>query len=235
MKALLALDTSSGATGTAVAVGGRVAATRRLPAGARHDRLLFAAVDETLAEAGVTRADLEGVAVTRGPGGFTGLRVGLSTAKGIAFALGLPMVGISSLEALARGAGAGEGEATAALFDAKKGQVYGLLVGGEGEAPLVAEGAYDPDDFAERAAALERKILFTGSGVDAYGERFAEQLGTRYRAAEPSRRLVDPGQVALLGLLAFARGEALAPELILPVYHRLSEAEEAKRLKNPAV
>ena len=88
-----------------MAVGGRVAATRRLPAGARHDRLLFAAVDETLAEAGVTRADLEGVAVTRGPGGFTGLRVGLSTAKGIAFALGLSMVGISSLEALARGAG----------------------------------------------------------------------------------------------------------------------------------
>lgn len=228
MRVLLALDTSGAAAGAAVAVAGRAAAGRVVLRPAGHDRSLFTAMDEALAEAGVTRSEVEGVAVTRGPGAFTGLRVGIATAKGIAFALGVGMVGVSSLEALARGAFPWEG-VVAAVFDAKKGQVYGAAYDGSTGAALVEEGAWEPAGFAARVAALGRPALFIGSGVEPFGGEFASILGGGYRTGDGALAYVDPCRVASLGWEAFERGEAVPPARFAPVYLRLSEAEENKR------
>lgn len=229
MRVLLALDTSGAAAGTAVAVDGRAAASRVVLRPAGHDRSLFTAMDEALAEAGVSRSEVEGVAVTRGPGAFTGLRVGIATAKGIAFALGVEMVGVSSLEALARGALPWEEGVVAAVFDAKKGQVYGAAYGGATGSALLEERAWAPGDFADRVASLGRPALFIGSGAAPFEREFASALGVNYRAGSDALSLVDPRRVASLGWEAFERGEAVPPARFAPVYLRLSEAEENKR------
>jgi tRNA threonylcarbamoyladenosine biosynthesis protein TsaB len=212
----------------AVAVAGREAASRVILSPAGHDRSLFTAMDEALAEAGVSRSEVGGVAVTRGPGAFTGLRVGIATAKGIAFALGIGMVGVSSLEALARGAFPWEG-VVAAVFDAKKGQVYGAAYDGSTGAVLLEEGAWEPGDFADRVAATGLTALFVGSGVAPFEGCFSSALGSNYRADPDALSLVDPRRVASLGWEAFERGEAVQPARFVPVYLRLSEAEENKR------
>ena len=101
MRGLLALDTADRCAGVAVAVDGEVRAVCLSAVPFRHAERLFALIDAALGAAGLEREALSGIAVTRGPGSFTGLRVGLATAKGLACALGVPAVGVSTLRALA--------------------------------------------------------------------------------------------------------------------------------------
>lgn len=229
MIALLALDTSAGSTGVAVAVDGEVLASSTVIKPYGHSDTLFAQIDDALRRAGLAREALSAVAVTRGPGSFTGLRVGVATAKGIAFALGIPTVGISSLQALAA-AGRGFSGMVVPLLDARKGQVYGAVYDGQAWEAVVGEGAWMPEELARAVAGLEGDVLALGSGVGPYEEIFRRILGDRLTVATPERWNVDPAQVALLGHRAFLDRLAVPPERLAPVYHRISEAEE-KRLR----
>lgn len=178
---------------------------------------LLALIDLALQGAGVTRKDLQGVACARGPGAFTGLRVGLSTAKGIAYALSLPLVGVSTLWAMA--SAFGPRVHVAALLDAKKGEVYGALYAPNGEA-LVSERAAPPEQMA---ASL--------SGVSVTGPLLCVGDGAPLVAPWLPGALVVPGalprarEVARLGAMLLARGESQDPTAAIPTYLRLSEAE----------
>jgi tRNA threonylcarbamoyladenosine biosynthesis protein TsaB len=185
-------------------------------------------VDAALGGAGIGREDLGCIAVTRGPGSFTGVRVGIVTAKGIAFALGIPVVGVSSLEALARGSRPFPG-LVAPMLDARKQQVYAAAYDGRSGETLLAEGAWDPAVFAQALSRFETACLVLGSGLGAYPDVFADALGERYLSAPPERWHIPPAEVALLGQREFEQGRAIDPALLIPVYHRLSEAEDAKR------
>src|SRR5207302_5277280 len=92
-----------------------------------HTASLPALVERVLGDAGLALEDVEGLAVSIGPGSFTGLRIGLALAKGIAFAGGLPLVGVPTLEALAHVADASPGETICAALDARKREVYAAL------------------------------------------------------------------------------------------------------------
>ncbi len=231
MTAILALDTADRTAGVAVAVDGEVVARVVERAAPRHGARLMDLVASCLRGAGVGRGGLTAVAVTRGPGSFTGLRVGLATAKGLALGLGIPVVGVSTLEALARSAFPWPGLVVPVL-DARKHQVYGGAWDGETGEPRVAEGAWAPEDLARAVAREGRTALLLGSGVTPYRERLRGALGPRYREADPSGWHVCPGQVALLGHVACHEGRATAPDRLVPVYHRRSEAEEARRLES---
>ena len=147
----LAIDTSTELAGVALCDGATCAArspnANAPPAAApgQHGERLLGLIDATLQEAGWTRRDIELVACCLGPGSFTGVRVGVATAKGIAMALGLPIVGIGSLEVMAHAYFARRGEAAAtdqtavSLLDARKGEIFwaayaqsGALVAGPG-------------------------------------------------------------------------------------------------------
>lgn len=227
MKALLALDTADGGAGVAVALEGRVVAWEAEVSRARPAERLFVLLDEVLARAGVQARDLGCVAVPRGPGSFTGLRVAIAAAKGLAFALGVPVVGVPTLRALARGVIPGAGT-VAAVLDARKGQVYGVAYDGPTGAEVVAEGAWRPRAFVEAVGALGAPYRFTGSGLTVYGALFRDFLGEAFQAAPQDQRAIPPAQVALIGWEGWVAGRATHPSLLVPEYLRLSEAEEKK-------
>ncbi len=229
MSTVLAIDTSSGSTGAAVLKGGAVAAAEVVVEKNRHSHILFNQIDTVMARAGVAKAELECIAVTRGPGAFTGLRVGVATAKGLADGLGLPIAGVSGLRALAYTVTPFDG-VIVPMFDARKGQVYASVLDGRGDfmaddVELVGEGAHLPEELAEKLKALGRPCLFIGSGVGAYGEVLKEKLGELFSSVGSSMWHIDPGAVATLGSIVFESGKAQDPATFAPVYHRLSEAE----------
>lgn len=224
MKAILAIDTSSGSTGVALAVDGRVLASSVAFRPYRHSENLFERIEEVLKEAALDKGALTGVAVTNGPGSFTGLRVGLATAKGLAYGLNVPLAGVSSLKAQAEPE-IKPGKIVAPLFDAKKNQIYAAAFDHEGKA-VIPENAWHPEDFAAALEKLDAPVILLGSGLKPFGGIFAERLGEKAVLAPPEKWNIDPAAVARLGMSEFEAGRMTDPALVKPVYLRLSEAEE---------
>ncbi len=158
---VLGLDTASPACSAALIDGERVLAARSEPMLKGHQERLATMVAEVMAEAGVGFPQLDRIAVTVGPGSFTGLRVGLAFAKGLALALDIPCAGIGGLAALAFGAPG----FVAAAIDAKRGQVY-LQVFTDG-VPLMAPDVLHIEIAAARLAELWRggPAILIGSGA----------------------------------------------------------------------
>lgn len=209
---ILALDTSTQTAGVA-AWEGRVVAERRGRVTTHSDALLTM-IDETLREAGWTAASLDAVACTAGPGSFTGLRIGLATAKGLCFALGKPLSCVPSLEALAARAPDGR---VAAVMDAHKQEVYAAIYEVAGGVPRLEAGEWvlPPSELAARVAGLP----LVGDGALRYPElgRLLDEDG----AARPS-------DVARLAAARLLRGEADDLSSTGPRYVRASEAEIAR-------
>ena len=167
---VLGLDTATPSTVAGVLVNDGVYEVRDDPApGARpaHAARLLAAAEEALAVAGVGWEDVDRLAVGLGPGSFTGLRIGIASARAVAQARGLPVVGVSSLEALARGA---DGPLVLAAIDARRGEMFATLRKGSGGRALIGvEGfapvALTPDALAERLRAMPAAPLCVGDGA----------------------------------------------------------------------
>jgi tRNA threonylcarbamoyladenosine biosynthesis protein TsaB len=235
----LAIDTSGRSTGVAVVAGdgGAVLAERatavRRPGGGQP---LLPLIDEALAAAGTGLAGVALLACAIGPGGFTGLRVGVATLKGIGLARGVPAVGVPTLRALAATAAGRQGASpetwVAALMDARKGEVYVGVHRADGEgAPLLADGALRPPDAAARLIGLAGEghaLLLCGDGLPLVAPLCDGVAALRAARADPTAlSQVSPAVVARLALAMAARGEAVAVDALLPAYHRLSEAEVA--------
>jgi tRNA threonylcarbamoyladenosine biosynthesis protein TsaB len=175
----LALDTALEACSVGLVVGApdgtTISHARSLPLGRGHAEYLMGELEALLAEAGVTYQDITRLAVTTGPGSFTGLRVGLATARALALALGIPLIGASSLKALELTArSCGKEGLIAATIDARRNQVYGQLFSAKGgSGPLFEATASSATDFAQSCLkALDQQIepdkalTLLGSGAD---------------------------------------------------------------------
>jgi tRNA threonylcarbamoyladenosine biosynthesis protein TsaB len=210
---IIALDTSTLTAGVAAWEGGSVRAQRRGRVTTHSDALLTM-IDETLREAGWTLQGVDAVACTAGPGSFTGLRIGLATAKGLCFALGKPLVCVPSLEALAARAPDGR---VAAVMDAHKQEVYAAIYEVSGGMPRLLEGEWvlPPAQLLERLGG----VPLVGDGALRY-----LQLGL----ALDEDGAAQPGDVARLAAARLARGEADDLSSSGPRYVRASEAEIAR-------
>ncbi|WP_299037157.1 tRNA (adenosine(37)-N6)-threonylcarbamoyltransferase complex dimerization subunit type 1 TsaB [uncultured Pseudokineococcus sp.] len=230
---LLALDTSAVAS-AALLDGGRVVAARTSTDPRRHAELLQPMVAAVLAEAGASRGDLEAVAVGVGPGPYTGLRVGLAAAQTTGLALGLPVHGVCSLDALARAAAdalAADGVGVPGRFgvatDARRREVYwgAYELGPQGLRRTGGPGVGAASDVAGEAP------LWLGRGVRLYGEHLPAVPGTAREA------LLDPGAAALGVVAADAlAGRGATPLVpVEPLYLRRPDAvATADRLPPPA-
>lgn len=197
---------------------------------------LVETVDAALADAGMTRADVGGYLVGRGPGSFTGVRIGISTAKGLAVGANVPLMGASTLDACAWTAWqAGTRGMLAVAADAMRGEVYPALYDLDDQGPhrlfereRVVKAAAVADEWASRTDS--DSLQLTGDGLARHGALF-ERAGLMERALP--RELWWPSGAGLLAAAASPEGLAAAgstdPGAVLPVYTRLSDAEENER------
>jgi len=217
---LLAIETATEACSVALIHGDEVIARSEL-APRRHAERVLPMADELLAEAGLGKHALDVIAVGRGPGAFTGVRLAVSLAQGMALALDLPVVTVSSLAALALEA-PDDGEADTAILaviDARMGEIYAACYRRDDAGGLVAL-----DD--ERVCTAESLLLpeartwqVVGSGWATYEAALRERLGVAPRFADGAR-YPQAVHVAELAAREFKAGRAQAPEQALPVYLR---------------
>jgi tRNA threonylcarbamoyladenosine biosynthesis protein TsaB len=217
---LLGLDTSTSASAACVLRDDGesfevVPDPARLADRPAHARELMPAIADVMDRAGVTYADLEGIAVGVGPGTFTGLRIGIATARALAGASGLQLRPVSSLAALAEGIDA---ELRLALIDARRGELFAALYDGDGPVwePFVAA----PEAVAERVRKLGRGVRAAGDGSLRFRE-VLEQAGIAIEAAESSSHVVRALHVCRL---ARATGGE-PPQQVLPDYLRAPDAQ----------
>jgi tRNA threonylcarbamoyladenosine biosynthesis protein TsaB len=228
---VLAIDSSGLAARVVLAAADGTRRGSGTAAGERHSASLLPLCDEVLRAAGVRPHELGGIACGAGPGSFTGLRVGLAVAKGLALPWDLPLVLVSSLQALALDLATAAPDALhAACIDAGKGEVYGQLFRGAGEAlhALGPEGRYRPEAYAQLVTdtAARGPLFAGGTGVDRHRAVFEAALGTRARLdfTGPSA-----DAIARLGLARLARGERDALESAVPSYGRPPDISTPKR------
>jgi tRNA threonylcarbamoyladenosine biosynthesis protein TsaB len=192
-----------------------------------HATALLPLVENTLKAADVSLKELDLIAVSIGPGSFTGLRIGLSVAKGLALAQDRPMVGVSTLEALAVAAGP-RSHVLWTVLDARKREVYAAAF--DCSAADVVEAVYPPTVCApeQLATRLEPPCVVVGDGVDVYGEIWRAQAG-REIELQPAATLRPSGAaVARLGLRRFRTYGADAVDALEPYYVRSSDAERQR-------
>ena len=224
---LLAIDTSTRSCSVGLLENDRLLAESSRDDGQTHSRHLMSMIDAVLRRCGIGVTGLSAVAVTVGPGSFTGLRIGLATAKGIAAAADLPLVGVMTLEALARQGSASASDAgpICPLIDARKGEVYGGIfrAGPDGFHRL------DGSPFVCRpervAAQIDASFLLIGDGALLYRDRLSAALGGSVRLAPDDLHRIRAATVGRIarGSLNSGRTEDAAGEM--PIYIRKSDAE----------
>jgi len=219
---ILALETATLAGSAALLEGGRVIGQSLLDVALTHSERLLAMVDRLLQDSGWDVAALDALAVSVGPGSFTGLRVGIATVKGLAMSLGLPVAPVPTLDALASNLPFADAP-VCPLLDARKGEVY-LSLYRWNEDRMERQWDYlalPPPAVAER---LEPPVIVVGDGVAACVP-FLSHLGARLRVAPSSHSAPSAAVVGRLGQRVLESGQAVAADALEPLYLRPSEAE----------
>ena len=233
---LLAVETSTRTGALALLDAGVVVAESRVNITVTHGERLMAAIDGVLRSAHWQLVDVEAFAVALGPGSFTGLRIGLSTVKGLAFATGRPVVGVPTLDALAWSLPYCA-YPVCPILDARKNEVYAAVYRtlDGGLEVLQSARAVAPTALAEDLRDhVDGPLVFLGDGVAPFAAVLTDILGGRARLAPAALRLPSAVTVGELGGRILARGETTDPAVLLPLYLRPSEAELARERRQRA-
>jgi tRNA threonylcarbamoyladenosine biosynthesis protein TsaB len=235
---MLAIETATPAQSVVLLEDDRLLAEASYDAQGSRGGLLLPTVDQVLRMAGVAAKDLDAVAVSIGPGSFTGLRVGLATAKGLALGTGATVVGVSTLEALAAAYEPAAEITICTLLDAYRGEVYLAVFkrrAGRLER-LRTDAVLAPEAVKESLADVEHPVHLIGNGVARYHRQLEAALGNRVRVTEIGLGAVPSAAVvARLGRKQLAEGTRPDAEVV-PVYLRRTEAEvnwEKGLIKSP--
>ncbi len=219
---ILAIDTSA-LTATAAILSedmliGEISTTTKLT----HSQTIMPMIDELLKKVSLDITDIDLFACSEGPGSFTGLRIGIGTIKGLAYGLGKPVVGVSTLEALAYNIDVTD-LVICPIMDARRGQVYnGLYRYNDGELSCIEEPrALSIEELCEE---LTERTIFVGDGVNVHKEKIKELLGDKAVFSSPQNLLQRAGSVAFAAL----KKEAVSAEDLTAVYLRKPQAERER-------
>jgi tRNA threonylcarbamoyladenosine biosynthesis protein TsaB len=227
---ILAVDTSGPACGVAIARDEQVIYEGLAVNKHTHSASLLPMIDEALRRCGLAVRDIDLFAAVTGPGSFTGVRIGVSTIKGMAHGAGKPCAGVNALQALAAGI-SGTGALICPIQDARAGQVYGAaFMSGMPPQRALPDRAAKLDaylDDATRCASDGQTLCFVGDGVLTYREAIVDALGDRAVFPPAHLALLRPSSAALL-----ARFETPVDYLtLMPYYLRAPQAERARKAK----
>jgi len=225
----LALDASTEACSVALQANGKVYSRYEL-CPQSHSLHLLPMIDAVLCEAGIKLAELDGLIFGQGPGSFTGVRIGVGVAQGLAFSANLPVVGVSSLQAMAQQAYIKHDEKhVIAAIDARMAEVYnGYFVLDENEIMQAQqpEAVTPPEQLAAHLSAVATSSFYAvGTGWDAYPEKLSENSGEqlsalRINAASPEILFPTAEAMLAIGKVKLAQGQGVSAEHAQPVYVR---------------
>ena len=218
---VLALEASTLAGGVALLDDERLVAEYVLDVSLTHSERMLATIDRVLGDAGWTPHDLDGLAVATGPGSFTGLRVAVSTVKGLALALSVPIAAVPTLDAMAA-AVPFACLPVCAVLAARRNEVYACLYRWR-EGAMRRQWDYVALAPAALAERLTEPVILAGDGVALVDSPHARPLPA-------PRRLPAPACVGILGLERLRSGDVVKPADLAPLYVRPPEAELKRRV-----
>ena len=219
---ILAADTGTAINTVAITDDHQVLGEVTIRCGRAHSERLLETVEWLLAETALSLKDLDALAITRGPGSFTGLRIGIATWKGLALGAGLPLVGVSTLDALAR-VGSLYQYKVCPMIDARMGEVYGAIYQFDNGQRTCVQGAM-AGSVEDVLAGTDGPVCCFGDGSDTYEDRvkasMAHELAQHIPGLTPRASYVCAEGQALL-----ESGASGDPVDVTPVYLRKSQAE----------
>ncbi len=227
---ILAIETSTRLGGVSIMdEGDGLIAEIRLNVEATHSERLMTLIDQALKRSSLEIGGIDMFAISIGPGSFTGLRIGLSTVKGLAFATEKPVVAVPTLEAFAWNFPFSP-YPVCTMLDARKKEVYAAVFIWKGDVfeKVLGEVSIKPLELLET---MKGPIILTGEGVIPYREMITDVLGDDALYPAPHHMIPSPSNVAYLGLRKARSGEFSDPTGLVPLYIRKSEAE----IKLPAL
>jgi tRNA threonylcarbamoyladenosine biosynthesis protein TsaB len=221
---LLGLDTSTSCGSIALVDSDKLLAEWSLNVGRTHAARLLPGIRHLLGEAGIKIGQLDGFAVTVGPGSFTGLRIALTTAKTLALVTGKPLAGIPTLDVLVENAPFLQGLVCAAL-DARKGEIFAAVYERDSQGTqnrLTDYLSVPPDQLAER---IHGPTLLLGDAVPRYGERLRRECRHPITLAPSAYHYPRASLLCRLAILKLARDDRTHPRDLQALYARASDAE----------
>lgn len=229
---ILGLESSAKSASAALIEDGKILARSFQNSGLTHSRTLLPMAEDLLKNCGLTMDDIGAVAVAAGPGSFTGLRIGVSAAKGLAWAKELPCAAISTLEAMAQNLRHMDGQLIICAMDARRSQIYNAVFFAEGDRlhRLCPDRAVAIADVAAELRDDPRAKIIVGDGALLCYNTFSD-LGIACRLAPEHLRMQDAVGVCLCAEEAAARGELVSSDALQPTYLRLSQAERERLQK----
>ncbi len=223
---ILALESSAKAASVAVSKDGSLLAQSYQLSGLTHSRTLLPMAEDLLKNAGLSMADVDCVAVAHGPGSFTGVRIGVSAAKGLCWGADKPAVGVSTLEAMAwNGETAPEGSIICCAMDARRNQVYNALFVFENGEPkrLCKDRAIGLAELADELGSMTQHVYVVGDGAVLCYNYLKDILPCVSIAPESAR------MQSAWGVCRSAQKQEMRPASeLIPVYLRLSQAERER-------
>jgi tRNA threonylcarbamoyladenosine biosynthesis protein TsaB len=226
---VLGIETSTPICSVALSDDKRVMVHYTLDKGVHHSERLLMMIQQVLSDAGAGFDDIDGIAVASGPGSFTGLRIGMGTAKGLCMATNKPLVCVPTLSGMALVSGV-EGLPVCAMLDARRNEVYaGVYEVIDG---LSIEQMADRADFIDKwLAILPRPVVLTGEGAWVYRTQLVEGLGHDALFASRSLGRPDGGAIALIGASRVVKGMVDDVDAAEPKYLRRSQAERVREAR----
>ncbi len=229
---ILGIDTSTSCGSIGLIDGESLISEYLLDIPVTHSERLLSSIEHVLKQAAYLIEDLEGWAISLGPGSFTGLRIGVSTIKGLAFATQKPVAGVPTLDALASNISPTP-YLICPILDARKGEVYTAFYRYEDGKNLKRISDYQairPEDLMRK---IEEKTIFLGCGIRTYGDYLRNALPDLATFVPASLNLPHGSTVARYGFERLQRDEVLDLSTFTPIYVRASEAEIKWKEKHP--
>ena len=221
---LLVMDTSGPVCGVAVREDEKVLCEYTAQNRNTHSANLMPMAEAALQSAGKTIGEMDAIAAVTGPGSFTGVRIGVATAKGLAHGAGIPCIPVDALEALSISAGGFDG-VICPIQDARAGQVYGAAFR-DGKR-MTADEPLKLEDFLEKILPFGERFLFLGDGVPVHREKILEILGEKAVFAPAHLNYLRPSAAGVLALRSEARTDYLN---LQATYLRPPNAQKNKKL-----
>ena len=225
---LFCLDTSGPVAGVAIIQDGAVRYEAMAVNNFTHSQSILPMTEEAFRHTVLDVNQTDYFAVTVGPGSFTGVRIGVSTVKGLAHAAGKPCIAVDALEDMAAGVMPFAG-VICPIQDARAGQVYGAAFGGGTLERLLPDEPIKLEEYLEKVSAFGKDLMFLGDGMPVHRQRIADILEEKARFAPPHLSFLRPASAAYLA--GEKRQEAVEYTRLSPLYLRPPQAERQRNLK----